>query len=197
MSDSWKLIIALSLCVLGGINLWSSRPVAREPGVLTPDEPSQYEVSEKPFTFNGAEIAPQAGYDIEARVLSAEHYLIDVGAKLAPVDLAVGWGPMSDTAVLNHFKVNQGARFYTIYPDDQAIDLDTALKHSANMHLIAANGDIKYQLKKIKAGNIVHLHGFLVNVNRSDGFYWHSSLTRSDTGNGACELMYVQSVEYR
>ena len=196
MPDSWKPFAAVLLCIAGSIGWWSSRPIAHTPGVLAPDEPSQYEVHEAPFAFNDAEVAPQAGYDITARVLSAEHYWIDAGAKLAPVDLAVGWGPMSDTAVIQHFKVDQGARFYTIYPDEDAIDLDTALKHSANMHLIPANSDVKHQLKKIKTGNIVHLHGFLVNISRSDGFYWHSSLTRNDTGDGACELMYVQSVEF-
>ena len=197
MSDSWKPIAALLICVAGGIGMWSSRPIARPPGILAADEPSQYEVHEPPFAFNDVEISPQAGYDIEARVLSAEHYLMDAGANLAPVDLAVGWGPMSDTAVLNHFKVDQGARFYTIYPDDNALDITTALQHSANMHLIPASGDVKHQLKKIKAGNIVHLRGYLVNISRSDGFYWHSSLNRNDTGDGACELMYVQAVEYR
>ncbi|MES1189503.1 MAG: hypothetical protein ABUS47_00355 [Steroidobacter sp.] len=197
MSDSWKPIAALLLCIAGFIGMWSSRPIQREPGVLAPDEPLQQATHEQPFAFEGYEIAPQATYDIEARVLSVEDYMMDAGAKLAPVDFAVGWGPMSDTTVLNHFKVDQGARFFTIYPDEQAIDLNTALLHSANMHLIPANDTVKHQLKRIKAGNIVDLHGLLVNVSRSDGFTWHSSLTRNDTGNGACELMYVEAVEYR
>src|SRR5437868_12705828 len=119
--------------------MWSSRPVKHEAGVMAPDEPSQQETHVSPFAFKEYEIAPQASYDIEARVLSVESYVVDAGANLAPLDFAVGWGPMSDSAVLNHFKVDQGARFYTIYPDDEAIDLDTALKHSANMHLIPAD----------------------------------------------------------
>ena len=197
MSDSWKLVAAIMLCIAGIAGMYSSRPIQREPGVLVPDEPLQQETHEQPFAFKGYEIAPQTTYDIEARVLSVEDYIMDAGAKLAPVDFAVGWGPMSDTTVLNHFKVDQGARFFTIYPDEQAIDLTTALQHAANMHLIPANGAVKHQLKKIKTGNIVDLHGFLVNVSRSDGFTWHSSLTRNDTGDGACELMFVESVEYR
>jgi hypothetical protein len=196
MPDSWKPILALLLCIAGGIGMWSSRAVHREHGVLAPDEPAQYEAQKAPFAFKDYELAPQATYDIEARVLSVENYLVDAGAKLAPMDFAVGWGPMSDSAVLDHFKVSQGARFFNITADDQAIDIDTALKHSANMHLIPADSTVKQKLKKIKAGNIVTLHGYLVYVSRSDGFTWHSSLTRNDTGDGACELMYVESVEY-
>lgn len=197
MSDFWKLIVAIMLCIAGIIGMLSSRPIKREPGVLAPAEPLQQQTHEQPFAFKHYEISPQATYDIEARVLSVEDYIVDAGASLAPVDFAVGWGPMSDSAVLNHFKVDQGARFFTIYPDDQAIDLTTALQHSANMHLIPADATVKRQLKRIKAGNIVDLHGWLVNVSRSDGFTWHSSLTRNDTGNGACELMYVEAMEYR
>jgi len=197
MKDSWKPIAALLLCIVGVAGMWSSRPIKREPGILAADEPHQYETQQQPFTFKDYELTPQASYDIEARVLSVENYIVDAGAKLAPVDFAVGWGPMSDTAVLKHFKVDQGARFYTIYPDNEAIDLDTALKHSANMHLIPADDMVRHELKKIKAGNIVTLHGWLVNVSRSDGFMWHSSLTRNDTGDGACELMFVNSLTYR
>ena len=197
MSDRWKPIAALLICIVGFAGMWSSRPIKREPGVLAPDEPHQSETQQQPFAFKDYEITPQASYDIEARVLSVESYITDAGAKLAPLDFAVGWGPMSDSAIIDHFKVDQGARFFTIYPDDEAIDLDTALKHAANMHLIPADGNVKRQLKKIKTGNIVTLHGRLVNVSRSDGFFWHTSLTRNDTGNGACELMYVESVEYR
>jgi len=197
MSDSWKPLLALLLCIAGGIGMWSSRPIHRAAGVLAPDEPSQYEAHKAPFAFKDYMVDPQATYDIEARVLSVENYIVDAGAKLAPIDFAVGWGLMSDSAVIDHFKVGQGGRFYTIYPDEQAIDIDEALKHSANMHLIPADNTVKQRLKKVKAGNIVNLHGYLVYVSRSDGFTWHSSLTRNDSGDGACELMYVESVEYR
>ncbi len=196
-SDKWKPILALLLCGLGIGGLWSQRPIQRPPGMLATDEPRQFATRNQAFSLNDFEIAPQAGYDIEARVLSVESYLTDSGASLAPIDFAVGWGPMSDSAVLEHFRVNQGARYFTLYPDEQALDIATALLHAANMHLIPASGAIKRQLKKIKPGNVVHLQGLLVNASRSDGFTWHSSLTRNDTGTGACELFYVEAVEYR
>ena len=85
----------------------------------------------------------------------------------------------------------------TIYPDDEAIDLGTALRGSANMHLIPADSNVRRQLKHVRAGNVVHLRGYLVNARRADGFTWNSSLTRNDTGAGACELFYVASVQSR
>jgi hypothetical protein len=43
-----------------------------------------------------------------------------------------------------------------------------------------------------KRGEIVHMEGYLVRVDGPDGFQWASSLSRSDTGNGACELFWVE-----
>ncbi|HKE93005.1 MAG TPA: hypothetical protein VKB34_01755, partial [Povalibacter sp.] len=139
----------------------------------------------------------QANYDITARVLSVEPYRIDGGAKLSPLDFAVGWGPMSDSAVLGHFRITQGVRFFTIYPDEDAIDLDSALRASANMHLIPATRYVRDRLKSVRAGNVVHMQGMLVNASRTDGYTWNTSLTRADTGAGACELFYVESVQVR
>jgi len=140
---------------------------------------------------------PRARYDIEARVLSVERYKYDGGSKLSPIDFAVGWGSMSDSAVLEHFRVTQGARFFTIYPDEGAIDLQEALRGAANMHLIPANGAIKHQLEEVRPGHVVHLQGFLVDISGPNNYTWTTSLTRNDTGAGACELFYVESVAKR
>ena len=66
--------------------------------------------------------------------------------------------------------------------------------HSANMHMIPANGEIARRLKSIRAGNMVHLRGFLVEVTAQEGWRWKSSLTRDDTGGGACELILVEAL---
>jgi hypothetical protein len=104
---------------------------------------------------------------------------------------------MSDSAVLEHFRVTQGARFFTIYPDEGAIDLQEALRGAANMHLSPANGTIKHQLEEVRPGHVVHLQGFLVDISGPNNYTWTTSLTRNDTGAGACELFYVESVAKR
>lgn len=62
------------------------------------------------------------------------------------------------------------------------------------MHRIPANDGIEHQRKSIRAGNRVHLKGYLVEATGKDGFRWKSSLTRTDTGGGACELILVESL---
>lgn len=197
MGDSWKPLLAITASCVGIALLWSGGPIKRAPGVLAADEPQQSPSHEAPIQLGGFELDPQASYDIEARVLSVETYKFDGGARLSPIDFAVGWGPMSDSAVLDHFRVSQGARFFTIYPGEGAIDLGTALRSAANMHLIPATLQVREQLKAVKAGNIAHLRGLLVNAHGPNGYTWNTSLTRLDTGAGACELFYVENVQTR
>jgi hypothetical protein len=63
------------------------------------------------------------------------------------------------------------------------------------MHMIAADAKVGKALQSIKAGDIVRLQGCLVEAKTAEGWRWKSSLTRDDTGRGACELVLVQSVE--
>jgi hypothetical protein len=63
------------------------------------------------------------------------------------------------------------------------------------MHLIPADGQVRDALERVRRGQLVHLEGFLVDASRADGWQWHSSLSREDTGNGACELVYVERAE--
>jgi hypothetical protein len=52
-------------------------------------------------------------------------------------------------------------------------------------------------LKRIRVGDVVSLEGMLVEADKANGWRWRSSLARDDTGNGACELVYVQSLTIR
>ena len=40
----------------------------------------------------------------------------------------------------------------------------------------------------------IRLSGQLVRVDGDDGFTWSSSLSREDTGNGACELIWIEQL---
>lgn len=197
MFAHWRVVLALAAVGAGVAALVEGRAIDHPPGVLAPDQPWQQLVQRPPFAYGDYQLTPLADFEVAARVLSVEKYNMDGGARVSPIDFALGWGPMSDSAVLSHFRIDQGARFFTIYPDEQALDLKTAMLNASNMHLIPADGILEDRLKRVKPGNIVLLRGQLVSVLGPDNFTWRSSLTRSDTGNGACELFYVESVENR
>lgn len=197
MFAHWRILVALGALGAGIGALVEGRAIDHPPGVLVVDEPIQRLVQRAPFAHGEYELTPLADFDLEARVLSVEEYSMDGGARVSPIDFALGWGPMSDSAVLAHFRIRQGARFFSIYPDEQAIDLNTAMLNASNMHLIPADGILEDRLKGVKPGNIVRLRGQLVSVLGPDNFTWKSSLSRADRGDGACELFYVESIEKR
>jgi hypothetical protein len=103
---------------------------------------------------------------------------------------------MSDNRVLQAFEITQGARFYSWRPKRLLpIPQQAVIEHSANTHVIPADAVVARQLKRLRVGQVVHLNGYLVNGVRDDGAYITTSLTRSDTGAGACEVMLVEEVD--
>ncbi|TLY98357.1 MAG: hypothetical protein E6K36_18280 [Gammaproteobacteria bacterium] len=105
---------------------------------------------------------------------------------------------MSDNRVLAAFDVSQGARFYTWRPRGPLpIAREDVIVHSANTHVIPADARIRSELAHLRVGQVVHLAGTLVDATRDDGAWLRTSLTRTDSGAGACEVMLVESVEVR
>lgn len=171
---------------------------AEPPGVVAPQAPVQQRITSAPVFRQGPyTILPVARFLLEARVLGAERYRFDRGAELVPVDLALGWGPMSDPAVLSNIDIAQGGRFYRwrvkIYP----IPRRDIITHSANMHMIPANEAVRERLLAVRPGEVVQLEGYLVNVSADAGWHWRTSLRRNDSGDGACELVYVERIATR
>lgn len=182
--------------LLLGFYLWSGREISRPVGVLVAEEPVQREVY-RPRTEEkaGYRIAFLASFDVRARVLATERYWFDRGAALSPVDLTLGWGAMSNSEVLQRLTISQGGRFYRWSATTLPVPRQVIERQSANMHMIPANADIERRLKGLRAGSLVRINGYLVEVTGQDGFRWKSSLTRNDTGGGACELLWVESLD--
>jgi hypothetical protein len=137
----------------------------------------------------------RAEFGLVARVLGRKDYRWDRWSALSPVDLALGWGPMSDPAVVSQIDIRQNGRFYFWRVDELPIPRAQIEQSSANMHLIPARPDLLDELRRIEAGDRLRLNGYLVDVDRDDGSYWRTSMRRDDTGNGACELILVTAVE--
>jgi hypothetical protein len=188
---NWKVIVFIGLLGYAAIHHYQNRPVIHGAGEIAPNDPVQTNIHSGDFQFNNFTLTPLANYEIEARVLSKEDYSVGIEAELSPTDLAVGWGVMSDEAVLNKIDISQGNRFFFWHVDQFPIPQHEIEIHAANMHIIPANGTVKRQLNKVRAGQVVRIKGRLIEAKRSDGWHWRSSLTREDTGSGACELMYV------
>ena len=91
-------------------------------------------------------------------------------------------------------------RFFYWKPRNPAtfpLDAQTLIMHGAQMHIIPATKDIERRIRKLRPGQIVTIGGYLVDVRGQGGFRWDTSLTRTDTGAGACEIVWVETLETR
>lgn len=182
---------------LTSLVLWlgPASEVRHPPGVRCEDEPIQVDGPARSLgQFQGYDLTAVASYTISARVLHTKHYWAD-GNDLVPYDVALGWGAMSDQAVLDQLKISQSNRFYFYqWSHEPPRPVEELATHSSNHHVIAANGEVAASVRHLRRGQFVKMRGSLVNVSRPDGFHWNTSLSRTDRGNGACEVFFVETI---
>ena len=190
-----KCAVALA-CAWGAWNWYGTRPLSNVPhGVAAPAEPVQTGTNSPAFEFEGFTITPLARFDLRARVLARKNYRLDTLAVLSPTDLAVGWGAMSDPRVYKQLSISQSRRFYFWrYRDPPPIAPDQIIRSSTNMHLIPANNAVKAALKKVRPGQLIQLSGQLIKASKPSSWQITSSLTREDSGAGACEVIWVEQL---
>lgn len=176
--------------------------ISHPPGVLAPGDPVQGQLPQPaaPIRLKEWTLTPLATYSIHARVLSRRRYSSDSTSEISPLDLLVGWGPMSDSSIIGTMSFRQSQRFGYWQPGCKtSLTPEEIICHSANIHLIPANESVRDRLTSLRVGSLVQLRGKLIEANRSgqSGNPWRSSLTRTDSGNHSCEILYVESIAGR
>lgn len=189
----WGSWIVAALLVFGLYRWISMRDIERAPGVLAGEDPAQVDLdSAEAVEHEGFHLLPRAEFSATVRVLRREDYSRGPFADLMPTDFAVGWGPMSDSAVLSGIEISQGNRFYYWRTETWPIARRDIERHSANWHVIPANASVRKVLARLRAGSLVELKGSLVDVEGPAGGM-RTSMTRNDTGAGACEILLADS----
>ena len=129
------------------------------------------------------------------RILGSKIYSDDAQAKFSPIDYAVSWGLFAEPEIARHITVNQYDRYLNWKIDRLPVPAEQAMQMVSNMHIIPANPEIAKQIKHVKRGDLVRLKGELVEIKDKD-MVWTSSLTPTDTGDGACEVFRVSSIQW-
>ena len=58
--------------------------------------------------------------------------------------------------------------------------------------MIPADKETLEVLRSVRRGDRISLTGYLVLVESKSGWKWDTSLSRTDTGGGACEIVWVK-----
>lgn len=207
--DRRKLVI-LAVIVLAAILLFRFATGPR--GIPTTDqyqpeeEPVQEKISsdETPFTLDVKgykwTVTPKAEFRIAGRVLRTERYRMEWQSTLSPIDLALGWGKLSSAEADRWVSWSQSGRWYFYeWKAGSPYQGNFIKEHSANVHVIPATENLKVAVTRLHTGEVVLLEGLLVNIDgnqESNNYWWHTSLSRSDSGDGSCELLYLQRLVF-
>jgi hypothetical protein len=189
-------IVLLAAAMAGAIHYFITRPIEQPAGVLVTEAPKQRSLTNAPtFTYRNYTLTPRADFALTARVLSGERYKIDNLATLVPRDLALGWGIMSDSALIEKLNISQSGRFFfwRFEGEEMRAQIPQIVASSANMHVIPANAQVKDVIDSVRVGELISIEGKLVDVARGDGWAIKTSLSRDDSGPGACEIVYVEA----
>jgi hypothetical protein len=152
---------------------------------------------------NAYALTPVAKYTISGRIVSQRRYRpgwdYGLAAELSPVDFAMTWGDLAKPESDQYIRYDHGQRFMHYYYDPGKVPFTQQymIEHSSNTHLIPATPNIDRVIKTVKKNEIAVLDGYLVNMRslqKQSVYTWSTSLTRKDTGGGACELMYVTEI---
>jgi hypothetical protein len=195
MRKVWLVV----LLAIGGVYVWRQcTPVPRASTVVGSGELTQvnFTTPQAPMQKNGWTLQPLATFSLKARVLGIARYDGGATGELSPFDLALGWGPMSDTGVLERLDIRQRDRFYHwTYWGNPPVPEKDIISHSTNAHIIPADEDVLEKLKSLREGAHIQLDGVLVDATHPQADKpWRSSLSRTDAGEGSCEIIYVTSL---
>jgi len=199
------LILVIVIAILGYYYLHKPVVSAEDhTSIETLQDPQQYRLFDyRNISFNSkgldATIKTIAKYKISAVILSKKRYATEWTSKVSPFDLALGWGEVSEPENYKNIKVRQTMRWYQ-YKTDRECEVTPHYisTHSSNHHIIPANDNIRNAILFAKKHDKIYLEGYLVNVSgkyRNKNVHWRSSLKRTDTGKGSCEILYVTSVK--
>jgi hypothetical protein len=194
------LFLLLLLCLLAtGCN----RP--HPTGVESDEIDASEDPSQAPLSFQEpvvvelkkgeVRLTPVAEYKIAALVVGRETYSYGWNAKVSPIDLALAWGKLADPESRKYVSYSQSNR-WTSFKMKEGSPFDPAyvISHASNHHIIPSTRNLWYAIKTIKEKQKVVLEGFLVNIAgtyEGKPVWWNTSLSRTDSGDGACEILYV------
>ena len=98
----FTITLLILIAAVAIYSFWPEKELKHSPGVLVPDDPVQIAInSPVPWQKGEYTITPLAEFRLKAFVLSTNSFSIGKESDLSPMDLALGWGQMSNQAIVD------------------------------------------------------------------------------------------------
>ena len=201
-----------SLAILVGfigllVSFWNRNDLPRnvefQPEVLA--EPRQTATKARPFDaeFNGVDylVEPEYEYDLAGMVVSFRHHdgnsrmHFRANDHLNMLDVCVVWGDSATSRLLHKLKFWNGIFTCNVKTRDQVAWDAFSMYQLSNNHLISDDTYIRDKVKHIRVGDQIRVRGYLASYSNENGGKRGTSTTRMDTGDGACETLFVEKFD--
>lgn len=205
----YKLLAAASLALLLA-SCWQAEslppPAQLNEALLAP--PQQIPVHQAPFQTRVGEVdytvRPLYRYELTGLVVSRhdsqtwwDYAHAEWKDALNAVDLCVVWG--DNVASGAYQPLSYSSDQWTCHVETRSTEAWQAFDPTAlsNNHLLADRPELAKLLRQARVGDQIRLSGYLSEYSHKVGAGFHrgTSTTRDDTGNGACETIYVEQFE--
>lgn len=117
------------------------------------------------------------------------------GDHLNVADICVIWSNTAQSPYLNQLDFWNGQFTCNVKTRSSEAWASFDMQQLSNNHLITANPYIRDQISKVKIGDQIVIKGWLSEYGHEQGLIRGTSITRDDTGNGACETIYVEQFQ--
>ena len=200
-----SLLIVLSFAVLL-VSFWNRNALPRSvdyvPAIL--EEPAQTATRKRPFavTFNGIEylVEPEYEYDITGMVVSYRHHDEEYSRMhrlaqdhLNMLDVCVIWGD-NTRSMLHKIDFWNGLFTCNAQTRDRAAWESFDMEQLSNNHLLSDDEYIRDRVRDVRIGDQIRVRGYLTSYTGPVGKRG-TSTTRSDSGDGACETVFIERFE--
>ncbi len=201
-----KRLIPISFIALV-IGFWNRDDLSGEMLVATElsQEPMQRKIKRPAFDVEAEQIdyriEPLYDYVLHGMVVSYRHHNSKYGLHkywndhLNVADLCVIWGDNVHEMPLSQFDFWNGQFTCNISTSSRSAWQKFNMNQLSNNHLITVDDHLRDQLADVRIGDQIRVEGWLSNYSNDRGGSRGTSTIRTDTGNGACETVYVNDVE--
>ncbi len=201
-------LIANLLLLLAAIWRSESLPPPAELFPILLNEPVQTQVTQPAFSTISKDInytvQPLYEYDLVGLVVSKhdantwwDYIHREWNDALNIVDLCVVWGNNVRNGA--YAEINFSSGQFTCNFSTSSNEAFAAFDQSAisNNHLLTDQASIAKKLRSVRVGDQIHFRGHLAEYSHNHRFAFKrgTSTVRTDTGNGACETVFIDSFE--
>lgn len=169
------------------------------------DEPRQRETHKQPLklSYAGVEYRVEPLYDYELYGLVVSYRQHDGESSmhkwsndhLNMADVCVVWSDTAFSPTLSKLDFWNGIFTCNVQTRDSVAWSNFKMNQLSNNHLISADPFVRDRVAEVRIGDQIHIKGSLSRYGAVGGGLRGTSTTREDTGDGACETIFVDDFD--